>query len=122
MRPGDEQRERWMPLILAVLASLFVVLSIEPFPVGVFQDDGIYYVLGKSLATGQGYRYLHLPDAPNATHYPPLYPLLLAGFWKLAPTFPANVTVFKFVNAALTALVAIGAWRFARRSRSAKPM
>ena len=113
MRPGDEQRERWMPLILAVLASLFVVLSIEPFPVGVFQDDGIYYVLGKSLATGQGYRYLHLPDAPNATHYPPLYPLLLAGFWKLAPTFPANVTVFKFVNAALTALVAIGAWRFA---------
>ena len=116
MRPGDEQRERWMPLILAVLASLFVVLSIEPFPVGVFQDDGIYYVLGKSLATGQGYRYLHLPDAPNATHYPPLYPLLLAGFWKLAPTFPANVTVFKFVNAALTALVAAGAWRFARRN------
>lgn len=108
-------RERLIPLVLAAIALMAVVLSIEPFPVGVFQDDGIYTVLAKSLATGQGYRFIHMPDAPNATHYPPLYPLLLAGLWKLSPAFPANVTLFKFVNAGLVAVAAVFAWRFARQ-------
>ena len=76
---GDVRTERLVPLFLAVLSIAVVVMSIGPFPVGVYQDDGIYTVLAKSLATGQGYRYLHIPDAPNATHYPPLYPLFLAG-------------------------------------------
>ena len=108
-------RERVVPLLLAALATAVVVMSIQSFPVGVFQDDGIYTVLAKSLATGQGYRYLQMPDAPNATHYPPLYPLFLAGLWKLFPAFPANVAVFKFANAAFIGLTAVMAWVFARR-------
>jgi hypothetical protein len=109
-------RPDWLvPLLLAVLATVAVVVSIEPFPVGVYQDDGIYTVLAKSLATGQGYRYLQMPDAPNATHFPPAYPVFLAGLWKLAPSFPANVTLFKFANAALIGLSAVLAWVFARR-------
>lgn len=108
-------RERLVPLLLALLATAVVVVSIAPFPVGVYQDDGIYTVLAKSLASGQGYRYLHIPDAPNATHYPPLYPLFLAGLWKVFPSFPANVTLFKFANAAFLGLAAFTAWRFARR-------
>jgi hypothetical protein len=113
--PDDQQRERLVPLLLAVLSALAVVVSIEPFPVGVFQDDGVYTVLAKSLATGQGYRYLHLPDAPNATHFPPAYPLFLAGLWKLFPSFPGNVTLFKFANAGFIGLSAVLAWLFARR-------
>jgi hypothetical protein len=108
-------REGLVPVLLAALATVAVVLSIGPFPVGVFQDDGIYTVLAKSLATGQGYRYLNLPDAPNATHFPPVYPLVLAGLWKLTPSFPANVTLFKFANAAFIGLSAVLAWFFARR-------
>ena len=108
-------REQFAPLILALLAIIAVVVSIEPFPVGVYQDDGIYTVLAKSLATGQGFRYLHLPDAPNATHYPPLYPLFLAGLWKVFPSFPANITLFKFANAAFLGVAAFFAVRFARR-------
>jgi hypothetical protein len=104
-----------LPLLLAAVSVAWIVISIQPFPVGVFQDDGIYAVLAKSLATGQGYRFLHMPDAPNATHYPPLYPLFLAGLWKLSPSFPANVTLFKFANAALVGLAAVLGWRFARR-------
>jgi hypothetical protein len=107
--------DRLVPALLAALATALVVLSIEPFPVGVFQDDGIYTVLAKSLASGQGYRYLQMPDAPLATHYPPFYPFLLAGLWKLFPSFPANVTLFKFVNAGFIGLTALLAWRFARR-------
>ena len=108
-------RERLVPLLLALLATAAVVVSIAPFPVGVYQDDGIYTVLAKSLATGEGYRYLHIPDAPNATHYPPLYPLFLAGLWKVFPSFPANVTLFKFANAAFLGVAAFMALRFARR-------
>ncbi len=108
-------RERLLPLVLAAVSVMWIVVSIQPFPVGVFQDDGIYAVLAKSLATGQGYRFVHMPDAPNATHYPPLYPLFLAGLWKLSPSFPANVTLFKFANAALVGLAAVLGWHFARR-------
>ena len=116
MRGTTSPKGDWLvPAVLAALATALVVLSIEPFPVGVFQDDGIYTVLAKSLASGQGYRYLQLPDAPHATHYPPFYPLLLAGLWKLFPSFPANVTLFKFVNAGFIGLTAVLAWRFARR-------
>ena len=111
----DQRLERLVPFVLAALSVAAIVLSIEPFPVGVFQDDGVYTILAKSLATGQGYRYLHLPDAPNATHFPPAYPLFLAALWKLVPSFPANVTLFKFANAAFIGLSAILAWRFARR-------
>jgi len=112
---NDLRTERLVPLFLAVLSMAVVVMSIGPFPVGVYQDDGIYTVLAKSLATGQGFRYLHLPDAPNATHYPPLYPLFLAGLWKVFPSFPANITLFKFANAVFIGLGAFMAWGFARR-------
>lgn len=114
--PDDQQRERLVPLLLAVLSALAVVVAIEPFPVGVFQDDGVYTVLAKSLATGQGYRYLQMPEAPNATHFPPVYPLFLAGLWKLFPSFPANITLFKFANAGFIGLSAVLAWLFARRT------
>ncbi|HEX7122734.1 MAG TPA: hypothetical protein VF178_10230, partial [Gemmatimonadaceae bacterium] len=77
--------ERLVPLLLAVLTASFAIWAIEPWPVGVFQDDGIYTILGKSLALGEGYRYLNLPGAPPATHYPPGYPLFLALLWRLAP-------------------------------------
>jgi hypothetical protein len=113
--PSLSTREQFVPLLLGLLAIMAVVVNIEPFPVGVYQDDGIYTVLAKSLATGQGFRYLHLPDAPNATHYPPLYPLFLAGLWKAFPSFPANITLFKFANAAFLGVAAFMAWRFARR-------
>ena len=66
--PLESPRERVVPLLLAALAAVAVVLSIEPFPVGVFQDDGIYTVLAKSLAEGHGDRDLQMPGAPNATH------------------------------------------------------
>lgn len=98
---GRASLARLAPWALALVAFGTAVLAIGPWPVGVFQDDGIYAVLAKSLATGEGYRYLNIPGAPNATHYPPAYPLLLAALWKLYPHFPQNVTLFKFANALL---------------------
>ena len=110
-----DRTDRLAPLVAAVLAIGAVVLAIEPWPVGVFQDDGIYVVLGRALATGDGFRFTQMPGAPHATHYPPGYPLFLAALWKLAPSFPSNVTLFKFANAALVGVVAVLTWGFARR-------
>jgi len=106
--------ERLAPILAAALAFAVALWASRPYAVGVFHDDGVYAVLAKSIATGQGYRYLHLPGAPEATHYPPGYPLLLALLWRIAPVFPANVALFLFVNAALLALTAWCVERFAR--------
>ena len=100
------------PLLAAALVCAVAASLVAPYPVGIFHDDGVYLVLAKSLAGGHGYRYLHLPGAPIATHYPPAYPLLLAFLWTLAPRFPANLTIFLLANAALLGLVAWGTARY----------
>lgn len=102
----------------AVGAVMFAVLAllVRPVAVGAVQDDGIYVILGKALASGQGYRYLHLPGAPHGIHFPPLYPALLAVLWRIAPAFPGNVVVFQFANVLLTAFAAGFAVRLAVRA------
>lgn len=107
--------ERVILVALAALVTLVCVWSIAPWPVGVFEDDGIYTVLARSLAEGNGFRLMNLPGEPHNTHYPPGYPLLLMVLWKLWPAFPDNVVLFKFANAALIGLVACGTWTLARR-------
>jgi hypothetical protein len=119
IRPAPRKRRIYPPWVApfvvgaAVLAVTLATMS--PWPVGVYYDDGIYLILGKSLATGEGYRYLNLPGHPAATHYPPGYPALLALLWMIAPSFPANVAVFKLANAVLLSLAAAGLYVFARR-------
>lgn len=101
---------------LAAAVVLVVALSVvDTLPVGVARDDGLYVILAKSLATGQGYRWINLPDAPPATHFPPGYPAVLAVIWWLVPSFPANVLLFKALNACLLAMAAGGLALFAKR-------
>src|ERR1700730_2310570 len=83
----------WWPMALIGLAALgfaMGVLIIDGAPVGVFADDAFYVLLARSVAEGQGFRFLNLPGSPAATHFPPGYPLVLAGLWRVAPSFPAN--------------------------------
>ena len=47
-------------------------------PIDLRWDAGVYYVLGTSLATGQGYRILSEPGSPEAVQYPPLLPAIVA--------------------------------------------
>jgi hypothetical protein len=72
-------------LILALGLSIW-----EPFPPGIWHDDGVYVLLGRSLARGEGLRYVGVPGAPLAPKFPPLYPSLLAAVWAVAPRFPEN--------------------------------
>lgn len=107
--------QRLAPLLAAVLVFGVAAWAIAPYPVGIFHDDGVYLILAKALATGNGYRYLHLPGAPLATHYPPVYPALLALLWTIAPNFPGNLSLLLLVN---TALLAFTAWALARFAHS----
>lgn len=113
--------DRWLPLLACALTLLAAFHAIEPLPVGVFYDDAQYVILAKSLATGQGYRFLNLPGAPLATHFPPGYPAFLAILWRISPTFPENVALLKFANALLIALVALLTYRFATRTLEMSP-
>ncbi len=111
-----DRRGAWIAPAAAGLSVLVVgIMLLDAVPVGGTFDDAAYVVLAKSLATGQGYRWLNLPDAPVATHFPPGYPVVLAALWKVVPQFPANVLLFKIVNAAFLALAAVGSAIFARR-------
>ncbi len=101
--------------LLAVMVCTVALLTVTPWPVGAFQDDATYVVLAKSLAEGHGFRMLNLPGEPNATHFPPGYPLVLALLWKVAPSFPDNIVLFKFANAFFLAAAAVGAYLFARK-------
>jgi hypothetical protein len=104
---------------LVVLAIAIAV--IDRYPVGVVHDDGMYMILAKSLATGHGYRWIHLPGEPHATHFPPGYPLLLSLLWRIGPAFPANVVFFKMVNAVLLGVAAAAVVVFARRRLTLSP-
>jgi hypothetical protein len=97
-----------------IVATLVAWWASMPYVVGVWHDDGVYALLGRAIASGQGFHYTQLPGAPAATHYPPLYPLVLAAVWRVAPSFPDNIAAFLAVNAMLAGLAAFGAFRFAR--------
>lgn len=73
------------------------------FPPGIWHDDGVYVLLGRSLAQGEGLRYVGLPGEPLAPKFPPLFPLFLAGIWLLAPSFPENLYLLTGVNLVLLA-------------------
>jgi hypothetical protein len=100
----------WWPLSLAVVAVVAVAAGlavVDGLPVGVVADDSMYVILARSLATGQGFRFLNVPGLPNGTHFPPGYPALLALVSFVAPAFPGSVIVFKALNALFLAAAAV---------------
>jgi hypothetical protein len=77
----------------AVFAIVFVLwMPRLSGPIDLRWDAGVYYLLGTSLATGQGYRILSEPGAPEAVQYPPLLPAVVALYERaLGSTDPAVV-------------------------------
>ena len=47
-------------------------------PLDLRYDAGVYYILGRSLAEGRGYRLLNEPGAIEAIQYPPVLPAVAA--------------------------------------------
>lgn len=103
----------WWPRTLALAVFAAALWAQADALVGVFYDDGVYVALAKALAEGEGYRNIHLPQAPPAVHYPILYPFVLSLAWRLWPSFPANTALFELLDAAF---LAGAAWIVARHA------
>ena len=104
---------------VAVFFGLLLVAAAfwgaERHAFGLFHDDGIYAVVAKSLAQGDGYRIISLPGAPAETKYPPLYSFLLSWLWRAAPDFPGNIGALKVLNIAVLLAIFLMATAFYRR-------
>lgn len=105
---GTPPLARYAPWIAAAAGLIAGLLTMTTHPIGIFYDDAIYLLTAKALAAGQGYVYPHLPGTPDAIHYPPGWPLVLAAAWKLAPRFPENVALLKLINPVMLAATGAG--------------
>jgi hypothetical protein len=101
-------------LAAAGVALAVGALALNHSLIGVFYDDGLYAGLATALAHGSGYVHPHLPGAPAAVHYPPLYPAVLAPLFGLL-SLSAAAVVAKVLNLFLAAVAAgLIAWHAAR--------
>jgi len=91
---------RYVVMVAAsVIASAVLCgLRFDSFQVGGFSDDAHYIVLAESLARGNGFRLISLPQAPAEWAFPPGWPLLLAPLTLL---YPGNYTVLKLLSCLL---------------------
>ena len=58
-------------------------------------DNADYYILGNSLANGQGYTEIHTIEKKPASHFSPGYPVVMSVFIKL---FSNNIITLTYVN------------------------
>src|SRR5581483_3331042 len=108
--------QRIAPWVVGAVVIAALAAAHRDFPSGVAQDDGLYVILAKSLATGHGFRFINLPGAPAGVHYPPGYPLLLATLWHFGSGLPARAVIFAFANIALLGAAAAATFSLARRA------
>lgn len=103
-------------LATAAVTLAVGLLTLNQALVGVFYDDGLYAGLATALASGLGYVHPHLPGMPEAVHYPPLYPTVLAPLFGLLPVSGAGAAIAaKILNALLSAAAAgLIAWHATR--------
>lgn len=91
---------------LGLLLLIYTFLSILYFDPKLFTggDNAVYIALAESIASGNGYKNIYLPDTPEHTQYPPGFPLLLSLFIII---FGKNIFVLKVVIflTGLTALI-----------------
>lgn len=95
-------RDRRFHLLLAALVAVVVaavgVWAQNESLVGVNYDDGIYVLLAKALAQGEGYRVTFLPVEVPAVKYPPLYPMSLVPFWLFSGSQESALAAMKLTN------------------------
>jgi hypothetical protein len=87
-RAGHRRDLACILLLLALNTALWGPAPLRPIELR--WDTGVYYVLGKSLAEGKGYRLLNKPGEIRAVQYPPLLPLVVAvNQWVVGTSDPA---------------------------------
>ena len=107
--------------LIALAAIVLAVESANPRITGLYHDDGVYLATAQSLAETASYRLIDVPGSPRQTKYPPIYPLLLATAWKVAPAFPQNLLLLKSVNALLLGAIVLLTYAWLTRLHGLSP-
>jgi hypothetical protein len=105
----------WYAGLSAVLV-LVALLAWSPALPGVWHDDGVYLLLAKAIAQGQGLHYAGVVGTPPAPKFPPLYPLVLSGVWSAFPEFPESAPLFQVLNISLVILAGVCFLAFSHRN------
>lgn len=100
-------------LLLSVGLAVYYWLGATSL-LGPHNDDVIYMVLAKSLASGLGYRELEAPGAPWHTGWPPLYPAFLALLWLIFPDFWDFAWSVKALNVVLAVCAVLLTYQLAK--------
>jgi hypothetical protein len=122
--PGQTSLTRLRQAILrhwdvAVVLGLALILWLPRLsgPIDLRYDAGVYYLLGTSLAAGNGYRISSEPGSPQALQYPPLLSGLIAACEKILRTSDTAVVAqwLRRSYAILFLLYALAAVTLAKR-------
>ncbi|HSE65402.1 MAG TPA: hypothetical protein VLB12_00350 [Gemmatimonadales bacterium] len=106
-----------------LIAAIYLAASLSTaMLVGAWNDDGVYTVLGKSLAEGHGYRSLHLVGDPVQVKYPPGFPVVLALFWKLTGSLDGVQRAVSLLHPIVIGAVAGLLWWLGRERFQAPPI
>jgi 4-amino-4-deoxy-L-arabinose transferase-like glycosyltransferase len=76
---------KWVVIAVVALCGISVlagVLAFDSYP-SIIGDNAEFIILARSLAAGNGFRYINHPDNKPATKYPLGFPALLAGWIKI---------------------------------------
>jgi hypothetical protein len=109
---------------LAIAAAIGVVFFLGVYSmrldkvVGMFLDDAWYVLLGKALATEQGYTLINSPSPGILPLYPPAFPFLLSFVFRISPQFPQNLWLLKSVSIAAMLLASLACYLYFARYRN----
>jgi hypothetical protein len=86
-------------------------------PIDLRWDASVYYLLGTSLANGDGYRIASEPGSPEALQYPPLLPAFIALHQRALGTSDVVIvgSWLRITYAILFSIYAVAILRLARR-------
>ena len=85
-------------LVIITLCFISTYTQIYDVKLDMNGDNIHYYALGKALADGKGFtNTISFNETPH-THFPPGYPVFIAGIMKF---FPDNIQAIKIANGIL---------------------
>jgi hypothetical protein len=104
-------RELAWPTVVALVASVVYALLVRDHPApDIYPDEAHYWLVGRSLADGQGYEWLGVDSALRS-----IYPLVTALAWWLDSSPEQAYGLVKPLNALLACLTAFPAYALVRR-------
>ena len=82
-------------ILILTLGFIKIYSSIFDQKISLIGDNASYYILGHSIANGYGYTNIQHLEREAHYHYPPGYPLLIAGNTTLFSKSNIPLNIFK---------------------------